>query len=609
MRFQDMVSMLSEHVREQVALEHQKTDLQLQFLLEPDYLQSCWESMSPEEKQVIQFFILVKGEDFLTYRELEQSKLPLHPTRFRLAMTRLQRLGLLFTLRRMWGELAYIMPSEIVHHFRKILVPKTLEWRTQALPLEHTSYHIIDDLLQVLNCVKRKPLELTKKGTLPKKTLKLLFDQTKINKELLAGFPNSFVMSPYDLHEAIFLDLLGQCNLLVQKGNELMLGDVEAWIHQPIDKLSGQLMDRLIRYLDLDSKLCHLYTIIVDLDKGQSYSLRRILQDMKEFAPALVDVQERLILPLSRLGFMQSEVQKDDLIFMWKTRNEVPQSFLYIQPNYEILVPGFAPLSLKWELLSCANLIKQEEMWIFKLNKNTAQGSLEKGKSAEDLIGFLQSVSQAPIPENVKESIREWERQLQLVSFFDARIMKLNHAELAQELEKIPTISQYLQDKLGDCAYIVHVTDWDRLVIELEKRGYMTGEVQNLLHGECMEEEGMIQFFKPKSAGGDYKVESIFPQVEDAIPELRQIPKMWISNFSRYHESTLRELIQSAIQLGFEVRMAWKGKEYRIQPHGLVNRHGYWTMISGEGDKKEQAFRLEEMDKIQLLVPSHTGKC
>ncbi len=610
MKFQDMKSMLSERVREQVALEHQKTDLQLTFLLDSEYLHSCWESMSEEEKQVIHFFILVSGDDFLTYRELEQSKLPLHPTRFRLAMTRLQRLGLIFTLRRMWGELAYIMPCEIVNHFRKIWVPKSHDWKSQGLPLDHTSYHILDDLLQVLNTVNRKTLELTKKGTLPKKILKLLFEHTKVNHELFAGFPNSpTLLSPYDLHEAILLDLLVQIELLVKKGNELVLGDIEKWIHQPIEKVSVQLMKQLIGYLDLNPKLAHFYALIQDLDKGECYSVTAILHDMKEFASPIGEVRDRLILPLSRLGFMQSEVKQDDLIFMWKNRGEIPQSFLYIQPNFEIMVPGFAPLSLKWELLSFTSMVKKEEMWVFKLDKNAAQGSFEKGKSAEEITGYLQSVSQAPIPENVAEAIREWERQLQQVSFFDARIMKISHIELARELEKIPIISQYFQEKLGERAYVIHVKDWDLLVMELEKRGYLTGTVKNLLLIKSEEEADSIQFFKPQPSGGDYKVESVFPELEDAIPELRKIPRMWISHYSRYHESTLRELIQWAIQLGLEVRMEWKGKACNIQPHSLVNRHGFWTMLSGDLNKMEKAFRIEEIGKIQLLVPSHSGKC
>lgn len=609
MKFQDIISMLSEHVREQIALEHQKTDLQLSFLLDPDYLHSCWNTLSREEKQVVEFFILVKGEDFLTYRELEQSRLPLHPTRFRLAMTRLQRSGLLFTLRRMWGELAYIMPSEIVHHFRRIIVPVSSAWSSPALPLDHTSYHILDDLLQVLNCVKRKSLELTKKGTLPKKTLKSLFEHTKLNKELFAGFPQSSMIAPYDLHEAIVLDLLVQSELLVKKGNQLVLGNVERWIHQPLEKVSLQIMDQLLRYLDINPTLAHFLGLIQELDKVQSYSTTRILHAMKGFAPPIDVVWERLIQPLSRLGFMQSMGKHDDYIFKWNHREEVPRTFLYIQPNYEILVPGFAPLSLKWELLSCANLVKKEEMWVFKLDKNAAQGSFEKGKSADELIGFLQSVSQAPLPENVAASIREWEGQLQLISFFDARIMKISRAEVAQELEKIPSISQYFQEKLGERAYVVFVKDWELLVDELEKRGYLTGEVQNLLQIQAEEEEGTIPFFKPNPSGGEYKVESIFPQFEDAIPELRQIPRIWISHYSRYHESTLRELVQCAIQLGLELKMEWKGKERRVQPQSLVNRHGYWTIVNVESDKKEQAFRLDEIDKIQLLIPSHTGKC
>ena len=134
MKWTETVSMLSARAMKQILSEHGQQADNLSFLLDPHYIKICWDRFSVAEKEVIHYFLLEKGEDFITYRELEQESHPLAQAKYRVALTKLRRLGFIYTLRRMWGEQAYGIPQELLTLFRHFLVAEQASWET-AKPL------------------------------------------------------------------------------------------------------------------------------------------------------------------------------------------------------------------------------------------------------------------------------------------------------------------------------------------------------------------------------------------------------------------------------------------------------------------------------------------
>src|SRR5690606_32754452 len=80
-----------------------------EVLLDDTRLHILYDMLSTYEKNVLRYFIFQVEDHCLTYRHLQQEAGQLKPNLFRLGLTGLRRKGLLYTLRRQWGEVAYFL--------------------------------------------------------------------------------------------------------------------------------------------------------------------------------------------------------------------------------------------------------------------------------------------------------------------------------------------------------------------------------------------------------------------------------------------------------------------------------------------------------------------
>ncbi|RKD25518.1 hypothetical protein BEP19_00810 [Ammoniphilus oxalaticus] len=608
MKFAEVLKQLSERVIQSICHHHQQTDTTLHFLLDSDWNNAYWAKMSEDERIVIEYFLREKGNDLLTYREIEQASLPLGAVRFRIALTKLRRAGLIFTLRRLWGEQAYVMSEEQIDLFRRKSVSISTEWKSKQRLSGHLSYHILDDLLQVLNVVRKTAIGFSKRGTLHKRTVSALFHGTNITEQLLAPFADELEQQyPFALHEAIALDLLVEQGLLQKQGENVVIGAVDEWVIGKDAELSRWLLAELLKKAKFEPNLEMFYTLIQRLDSDETYRLDAILDSMNSFGPDRQTALEKCIQPLTALGLMESNIEEGVTLFKWRTYRDHEAIPLYIQPNFELMVPAFAPFRLKWKLLQIAELQTSEEMWVFKMSKESVQAAFESGKTAVQLIAWLQQVSAVPIPENVRSAVEQWEQSVVQASFWDVRLLRLTDATLATELKQIEPIASLLYEQIGERDFIVRVENAALLGEELEKRGYAIGPIVNLLEQPTLSDrvtaDPILPLFKNKVVELDYQVESVFPDLDDALPGLRDLPRMWLSNYAHYHGSTLRKLIQQAIDLGLELKLEADGNDHRLQPARLTNQHGFWKLVARKEDKAEAEYGLEEIGRIQIISP------
>ncbi|WP_134698561.1 hypothetical protein [Ammoniphilus sp. YIM 78166] len=604
MKWTETVSMLSDRVTKQIISEHGKQAEDLSFLLDPQYVQLCWDRFSVSEQEVINYFLLEKGEDFITYRELEQEGHPLAHAKYRVSLTKLRRLGFVFTLRRMWGEQAYGIPRELLTLFRQILVAEQVSWESSTPLMASLSYHILEDILQAVNNVRYTPLELTKKATITKKSMRQLVEGCHLPIEALAAMAKQAVtVPPYQEHEVVFLDMLLKWELLQVEPTQVQLGDMESWVNRSFAELQNQCLDLLASYMELCPRLQFYWDITRNLKSRQPYSLEAILASMGRFAPARDKVIKNWLQPLEQLGLLYAQTVGTDTIWAWNIKEEIGSS-IYVQPNFDVILPSYSSMRLKWELLAFTRVSARAEMWTLALDRYEVQRYIENGGSASELVSRLEQNSATPIPPSIVNGVSTWAQEAQQISFVDCRLMVVSHPDLAADMERIASISRHLQGKIGDRTFIVSVAKWQELQEELEKRGYLTGTIKNLLEEKEAKEPAKLHLFKATSVLTDYQVDSVFPDLEDAIPGLRQLPKMWLANYSQYHESTLREMIQQASLLRLELQLQWKGKDYRLYPQSIVNKNGYWFLQSFSEDQGQtQEISLREIGNIKILQP------
>jgi hypothetical protein len=602
MDFRQMSALLSDKVKQQINQEHKNNNDDIDFLLDSEYIKELWNELTNEEEAVIQYFLLYKGTDLLTYRELEQEQFPIPRSSFRVGLTKLRRKGIVFTLRRLWGELAYVMPKELVSAFRKQQISHVDTWvDARAIP-SASSYHINKHIFQVLNYVRTHPIELTKKGMIQKKDLRLLNDLFGIPKDHFTAFKRlETVLNPYENHEAIMLDILTSWNLLLTAENTLVIGDVDIWLRMSDEERQQGLLEIVQRYLDLDERLGFVYDVMCGLTGGRSYSLSKMTRSIGLIHPSNEDVKEKIFVPLSILGLINFVVLFDDVVWEWVGETHFEHCQLYVQPNFELLIPGFAPLPLKWEIAGFADLIFQEEMWCFSLNRDSIRRALKDGNNVDILISTLESYSAMPLPINVVQSMKQWQKDYQRIRFFDAKIMQISDPVLANELEKVEAISSLLLQRLGDCFFAVRPEAWEALVGELERRGYTSSFLEKMELKQNRKKES-LKIFKQSDHKMEFKVESVFPDLDDAIPGMRQLPRIWTGNFQPYHASTLRELVQKALQMGVGLKLQWRGEIFEIIPSTLLNKDGYWTLQGKDATNKPSEYRLEDIQKIQVII-------
>ena len=607
MKFSEMYEMQSSKVKAQMCQEHGQSVNDLTFLLDKEYINSFWNQLTNDEKEVIRFFLFNKWTDLLTYRELEHGVSQLSSASFRVALTKLRRKGIIFTLRRMWGELAYVMPSDLLLLFGKASLEFSFAsstWTSQKRIPINSSYHILDRLFQAVNHVRIHPIELTKKGTIPKKHLRKLLEIVGIDWDSAVFQCPAPPIYPYEKQEAILLDLMARCSFLEQKDGKVEPRNPQCWSNTTFEQHENWFCQQLMKYLDLDPATLFLFEIMKELPSSSVYSLNAMLQSFGSTALSTDILKEKLFSPMGCLGIIHFTEEDGDVFWCWNSRKESDQlPIAYVQPDFEILVPVFASYKTKWLVASFAELQNLGEMWCFKLTKSSVQTFLEKGNTAEYLCNLLASISVTPIPENLIVTIQNWHEEIQRIRYFDARIVEVSDPVLACQLENIPAVQGMLVQKLGDRHFIIDLKRWDQFVTELEKREFsMIAET-----GVSSGSEGIvttIQVLKDTTSNKDYKVESIFPELEDALPGLRQIPKMWMANYQRYHHSTLRELLQQAIQLNLEIRLEREDKkEVVLQPKTLGNDHGFWTLEGYDEGFERLRVPLEQIGRVQLVIP------
>ena len=104
---------------------------------------------------------------------------------------------------------------------------------------------------------------------------------------------------------------------------------------------------------------------------------------------------------------------------------------------------------------------------------------------------------------------------------------------------------------------------------------------------------------------GPLRIENSYPDLEEAVPGLATLPKMWISGMREYHRSTLLKLVKRAVdmQLGLE----WNnrvGKEAEfIQPVRLLKDGTEWKVTGVDRENRERHIRLSEVRQVKIKLP------
>ncbi|CEH28504.1 hypothetical protein AM501_21845 [Aneurinibacillus migulanus] len=599
-------------------------------------IERVWRSLTTEEKEVLLHFLFRVGTDMMTYRQMEEhakidSQLAIYS-----GLTGLRQRGLIYTLRRLWGELAYYLPNDVQTAYRSWLLPRFMrehpipacevacDWDTSSTPLARVVFRL-------LQMHRYQPIGLTKKGTITMKTRRVWQNVVPYPQEMfLPLMPDA--AGEQEAREQFLLELLLTLGMLRKHSSDEGMQYVvdEERTTEVFRGDEAEVQRRLyLQVKEMVGRLHPCYSVIFDWMEaagGQTFSLHALREAECTLLGSVVSFTEnehwqafvKEVAPiLSLFGFTIRKGEEEAAVFSWDVAlfaseqeegEAVWEGTGYVQPTFEILLLPHAPYDVRWQLGRYATLEEQQEVWRFQLTKTSVQAcEMESEQERGRLLRILERI-QPDVPANVREQTYQWMSGDVPLTFMRVTILRCPDVETADWLAGEPDLTGGLRERLNNYDFLIDESSKEKLQQVLAGRGLRISES----NGAKLKMKEVPQLESAEaslvSVESGYKVESVFPLLTDVLPELKEVPAIWHKNFQRYHHSTLRKLMSTARDLGISVSAEIDGK--LVEPIRIVdikNEEGrYRLTLSSHGDK--QNVDLEEIGRVKLKFPLLPGR-
>ena len=613
---------LTEAVRRKMVAHHSGvTERDLPHrLVEADYWQTYQQALSEDEWVVCRWLALQRGEEGVSLRQLKEGGLPLPLVPFQLALTRLRQRGIVFAGRQTWGETVYVVPTDVRTAWLQIMFPRAGATQDEQGDLTRQApYGVLHDLFHWLVMIDHTDVKLTDRGTVHQRI------QQKMNVEL--EIPTAELQGADWLTEKVndvtafhIVFRLAEQTGLVKKGSRQNLALVQErldqWLLQSHQEATNTLYDEVKRmFLSVYPRNAAIvwwmeqqsgWVAVREMAMMWMQQLNRPIREWRSFAD---DWTRKWLEPLHGLGWLDWGEDRFGTVWRWSVNSpftpvqQTPVCESYVQPNFEWLLPLHFPLRLRWQAAQFADLLQTDHLCIYDINANAVQRAAMKGWTGNDICQFLQEHSVTPVPQNVEASIRQWAVQSRNVRFERIVLMTCQDEHTARTLVNDQSINKWLKKRINETHYVVDEENVQQLRLELEKEGYMPVGVEALTSSETTDEGGSDTAAVRRK--GPLRIENSYPDLEEAVPGLATLPKMWISGMREYHRSTLLKLVKRAVdmQLGLE----WNnrvGKEAEfIQPVRLLKDGTEWKVTGVDRENRERHIRLSEVRQVKIKLP------
>ncbi len=401
--------------------------------------------------------------------------------------------GLVFTRREAYRQV-YFVPADL----RKVLTgffltdifqdasidPSKFSPRYKsdfAAPLRH--------ICLLLSYIRKNEVRVTQAGTMFKKSQHEL---AVILEEDDTDLSETFFPVRYPPRLAFLLYFAKSNSLCDERNNVLKLGpEAETWLKGPYSQWRKGLYEYWKQtFMSQDSDLHTLFWIIMNTPPDTVVSISNLLDQMDALSTShsshglTLRVERNLVDILEYLGALEVCHVRNDLLIKvtpmgralldyapWPEENF--DTDIYVQPNFEALVPCTIEPRILWTIDTFAEIIKVDQMMVYKLSKNSVYRALLHGHTPQTIEQFLEEHSKSPLPQNVAYSIAHWGTSYGRIEFEDVILLKCDSEELANELMLSPKIKPYLRKQVGPRYLVIERDSYQALVTALSDEGYM----------------------------------------------------------------------------------------------------------------------------------------
>ncbi|MDK8180854.1 helicase-associated domain-containing protein [Paenibacillus sp. UMB4589-SE434] len=609
------------------------------------------------------------------------------------ALPYLQQLGLIAALRKSWGERIYFIPRDVYFVMIDLYWSRAgashIEGRNDLALTRNTPLHLealpgsdrveagegaAGDVFRLLVYAVKEGLPITAKGVLHKKTMQRLFDVMEMSDEALMAsgceYPQSSILAP---SLAVTLDIALRFGVLRKEAQQYAVRPdmLQYWIQQPLFKWRAAIFEIAFEhFIPGQSGLKHAIAALAMMghtaDWRQVDASLQVLAHDKWLHADEMPAYRSWLLMTHTMGFCDLGTDVEgNWWYRWKesylscryaastvqNKNE-SESFsgLFIQPDFEIIVPPDCPLHVRWELEMMAERVSSDAMHTFRLTRDSYTAAVERGYTIDRVVSFMESYAFTGIPHNVMDAVERWHAQYGRVQFAEVVLLRCADEEAAAALRSVweATGEQTVLTPIGTQDFIVERQEVDRIRRRLEQIGMApmqrwgqqevlgsnltpiewnvgalgreanAGMIGVSSNEEVLQDEtstalggydakGMV--YSPSSLQY-YEMDTDILQQDAVLSPFYRLPVMWTNAVRSYHASTMKELVQTAIEqmLPLEVEPGNAGSEREVIVPFRVQElpESAWLLeasISRDGTTNQTKVQPDQWKGVRILLP------
>ncbi len=413
------------------------------------------------------------------------------------------RAGLVYTGRENYRQI-YFIPCDLRDPVVRVLMPSILSRVVAAgdgargadpeplVPTRHI--HLF------LSYLKKNQVKVAQGGTIYRRAQRDIISSLGVPDDL-PDETESF-QSVHPLHLSFIINYCKRRGLILETEQREIQpsAKVEEWVSSPAAAKAVDVFTSLFEeWVRPDPDVQTMLAIMDYIPEGRWVSFRALLDEMEYLSLehswhgletrlskavkmltyagvlARVDLGGNLAMRLTAPGrILTSLVMGRPAPSPDEAFNDIPlEDSFFLQGTFEMLVPANIEPFILWKVEQIADLVKPDQMLIYKISRQSIYRALSSGMSSQSIMAFLKRHSKNDIPQNVSYSIEEWSKGYGRVEFVDALILHCDSEELANEIKASKRMQSYVLGEVGPRHLIIDKSKYAEALEALQNEGYM----------------------------------------------------------------------------------------------------------------------------------------
>jgi hypothetical protein len=579
------------------------------------------------------------------------------------AFIALRHKGWIKAVRKSWGERLYYIPESLlslltisyasrVGQFVQQKVNVLQDDMTQANSntnnevqkvkiVREAKPDLAAELLHVLAWIVREGqaqggLPLTSKGTIHKKMVQRLSRMTVLSPEDFAELGIRYNHEDvYPVHVALVIDLLLSLGLIEQTHNRMNVSPdrLSHWLTMPWSSMHREIYSVCMdRYGIAQPKLQHFrYQLLMFASRGNEWlSIPAGTIDHDEQGAAIESRESGGSLRLNFLthirgwldvlaGLGYGEVGESaagELLYRWQIDPRVLLNFanhdeeharkntIFVQPDFEIMVPPDVTPSVRWNLDIGAELISRDRMSIYRITKERIVAASEIGLTADVMINFLSRYAGSGLPEHVELAIQQWGQATERLHIDAGK--NVDEDEATDTVKKRDT---WIYESRSELPEELNRTE-PEVIADESIVGAEEFKDEINVPKELFYIRGRVGLIQDDSKLHTYEQDHSITEQSGLYPGYGEIPEMWHNEWRGYHVSTARQIAAKAIEWQTKLGLKLDRNIVYVIPDQIQGHEDWtltgWSIADGDTDPAERrTFSPNEWNQIRLIIPNH----